>query len=148
MRGLLVFGIVLGIPTASMAHGLAAEVRHSQNRLVIRVIFDDGTPIKSAIVRLQNSAEQTATTNENGQVGFPMPDAPSISFSADAGDGHVMRMTVNIPPGPWQENQLFTPGIETASATTQRLTNLAIGLVIITLATLVLMKILSRRQPS
>jgi hypothetical protein len=100
-------------------------------------------------VRFHVPNESIGLTDDRGFVVMAMPVETSIPISIDAGAGHVLRLTVSIPPGPWQENQLFTSAIDETTAKPRRFAELLLGVIAITLVTFILAKVLPRRpQPS
>jgi len=149
MRWALVIAGFL-IPTNNVtAHGLVAEIRFVRDNLLVKVCYDDGSPVAGAQVRFHVFHQANGVTNELGLVLMGMPAETKIPISVDAGGGHVLKFTVSIPPKPWQENQLFTPAIEELTASPRRFTELLVGVVAITLVAFALAKVLPRRhQPS
>lgn len=131
------------------AHGLVAEVRFCRENLLVKVCYDDGNPVAGAKVRFHVRIETNGVTDDHGQVLMGMPAEPKIPISIDAGAGHLLKITVSIPPGPWTDNQLFTPAIDKLTASPRRFTELTVGVVAISLVAFVLAKVLPRRhQPS
>jgi hypothetical protein len=148
MMRILSFAFVFLIaPSAAFGHGLNVEARHRDGKLAVTVQFDDGTPVKNAIVTLP--ADQRGQTDEKGLVTLEIPGVGNHTLSVDAGDGHIAKVDITVPSKPWQEDQLFSL-VAQRPLFQSRIIAILIGLFVIALVVFIAMKSMNprQRQPS
>jgi hypothetical protein len=90
----------LGAPEAA-AHALGAECRIYGGRVVLEAYFSDDTPAPNAKVTVRDASGNTVATgvtDQDGRYSFPPPNPGSYTVVVDAGAGHEVKLSLNVPP--------------------------------------------------
>lgn len=132
------------------AHGLGAEARLLDGKVVIQVYFDDDTPSQGAKVSardLEGRSVWEGRTDLEGKAIFAAPSPGLYRVAIDAGAGHRTGIRFTIPdqagetgsldrsPG---DGQIVSEGKTREEFTRLPLFRLAVGLAVIALAFLAL----------
>lgn len=102
LAGSAAFAVVafLAVPGVASAHGLGAEARLKDGRVVVAGYFDDDTPAANARVWAEDASQTKVAegqTDSRGTWSFPAPAPGRYRVTVDAGSGHRATVTVTIP---------------------------------------------------
>jgi len=132
------------------AHGLGAEARLLDGKVVIQVFFDDDTAAQGAKVSVRDLDGRSVwegQTDSEGKATFNSPPPGQYRAAIDAGAGHRTAIRFTIPgqssepdlsDGSHSEGQVVSEGKTREEFTKWPWLRLAIGLAIIALGFLVL----------
>jgi nickel transport protein len=102
-RSLLALAALAVGSAAASAHGLGAEAKLIDGRVVVEVFFDDDTPAPDADVTVTDAAGAEAAfgrTDAAGRWSFPAPPAGPYKVVVDAGAGHRAKLALTVPAAP------------------------------------------------
>lgn len=97
-RGFFVLIFFAALPLAASAHGLILEAQLENGVVTAKVFYDDGDPAVDAKVTVE-AREHVAEgrTNNMGTWSFPAPPPGAYTITANAGDGHLAKVTLAVP---------------------------------------------------
>lgn len=140
----------MGLTGPVGAHGLGAEARLLDGKVVIHVYFDDDTPSQGAKLSardLEGRSVWEGRTDLEGKATFAAPPPGQYRVAIDAGAGHRTAIRFTIPDQAEvtgsldrssRDGQIVSEGKTREEFTRWPLFRLAVGLAIITLAFLAL----------
>lgn len=103
-RRFLLVGLALAFaPAAATAHGVGVEAKLTGDTVRVEGFFDDDTPTAGAKVVVADADGKViadGTADKNGAWSFPVPPPGKYKVTLDAGEGHLAKTTVTIPPRP------------------------------------------------
>jgi hypothetical protein len=91
------------VPAAASAHGVGVEAKLKGDTVRVEGYFDDDTPAADAKVAVTDTAGTVIAegkADKKGAWSFPVPPAGKYTVTLDAGEGHLAKTTVTIPPRP------------------------------------------------
>lgn len=106
--GSLTFLALLLLPTLAFAHGLGIDARRIGNTILVAAIFDSDDPADDAVITvatLDGRTICTGKTDAKGEFSFAVPEPGEYRITADAGAGHLAKMTITISHNPSFDDQ-------------------------------------------
>lgn len=95
--------VVLLAPAVATAHGVGVEAKLKGDTVRVEGYFDDDTPAADAKVVVADADGKVVAegkADKKGAWSFPVPPAGKYTVTLDAGEGHLAKTTVTIPPRP------------------------------------------------
>ena len=102
-RLLVVTVLLLVAPSFASAHGIGVEAKLKGDRVAVEAFFDDDTPAadaKVAVTAEDGKVVAEGKADAKGMWTFPAPPAGKYKVTANAGGGHLAKMTITIPARP------------------------------------------------
>lgn len=98
MRCIFTLLVIVALPLAASAHGLILEARLENGVLTAKVFYDDGDPAVGATVTVEaGNTVAEGRTDAAGTWPFPAPPPGAYTITANAGDGHLAKVTLTVP---------------------------------------------------
>jgi hypothetical protein len=92
---------MLLLPQMADAHGIGIEAKLKGGTVVVEAFYDDDTSAPGAAVTVEDDAKKVVVegkTDAQGKWSFPAPKPGKYTVRVNAGDGHIARTTITIPP--------------------------------------------------
>ena len=133
-RSAFILAGLLALPATVSAHGLGADAKLADGRVVVEAYYDDDTPAADADVSVVDESWQSIAagkTDTAGRWSFPAPPSGSYKVVVDAGAGHRAKVTLTVPAVPVESASLSDGPTRAAFTGPQKWLWAAVGLAMI-----------------